>query len=617
MSIQNPLENPNDIDLKPFLNKKIIFNTMWERDINGVRKLELDAFRCLNSNINNLITISSPIDDTTTKTSVTLFIVRKRLIKLIDIWNRILNSGLFLEARLSTAQVNTYYKIVGSNIRRPVTEYLIKALNISGTYHYPLTLDTSSIFNRIQRFLAAYINNYNWYVVNNTTNTSLFNLTNVGGTSDMMNHINVSFKPTKPETLSIIEELVNIYKELLDETKLVTLPDLGFNLENLSILTSIGRENILKLNAYQSNYKAVAKMDLSYLNQETKDVVQGWVDSNSNNLVKLYPQFGTEIFRNEENEAWNYKNVIVDLASFKNSPTFTNENLGVDQTKFQILSSPNAKKYWIGSLLNMDKPLYFNTQFINWVESNDQPYIMLYNGSTLIHIPEELKTLTNPITILPKSINYGNYTINNNYTVLPTMPVDTNSIEFTLKTDGTTAASAYYKRLLGYTSTQYTAADGLVIFDNEANPPYSLVYAGYAVLAGTNEYKNQTMHIKLENTSTGSNIYKDGILVASKTTKFNFSTTWAIGSTNGNRSVTGVTIENLTYNYTEGNFLEEAPDNQLNLSAMFWKIGTSNQLDPNYNQSDNVKLRLGNQLLNEVDKLDFFDNLSLYLKLNQ
>lgn len=612
MSIQNPLnplENPNDIDLKPFSNKKIIFNTMWERDINGVRKLELDAFRCLNSNSTLLV---SPIDGTSNKTTVTLFIVRKRLIKLIDIWNRILNSGLF---KIADSNIITN-NIIGSNTRNSSVEYLFKKWDTKNVYHYPLTLDTINIFYRIQRFLTDYIKNYNYFIINNANNSNLFALTNIGSYLDFNMIINPNHNPTKPSMINIIEELVVLYKELLDEEKLVSKIDLGFNLENITMLTEVGRNNILKLDAYKSNYYDIAKFDLSYLNEPSKQLAQTWINSKTN-LHLLCPQFGTEIYRNEESEPWNYKNVIVDLASFKNSPTFTNENLGVDQTKFQILSSPNAKKYWIGSLLNMDKPLYFNTQYINWVESNDQPYIMLYNGGTLIHIPEELKTLTNPITILPKSINYGNYTINNNYTVLPTMPVGTNSIEFALKTDGTTAASAYYKRLLGYTSTQSTAADGLVIFDNEANPPYSLVYAGYAVLAGTNEYKNQTMHIKLENTSTGSNLYKDGILVASKTTKFNFSTTWAIGSTNGNRRVTGVTIENLTYNYTEGNFLEEAPDNQLNLSAMFWKIGTSNQLDPNYNQSDNVKLRLGNQLLSEVDKLDFFDNLSLYLKLNQ
>ena len=466
MSIQNPLnplENPNDIDLKPFSNKKIIFNTMWERDVNGVRKLELDAFRSLNSNVNNLGTWYSPIDNTTTKTSVTLFLVRKRMIQLLDIWNRILNSGLFLETKLTTAQVNTYYKVVGSNTRNPVTEYLIKANNVSGTLPYPVTLDTVSIFNRIQRFLTAYVNNYNWFVINNISRKELFPLTTVNATMDFAGSINIYHNPTKPSMMALIEELVTLYKSLLSETKIASKVDLGFNFDNLTFLTEEGRANILKLDAYKSNYKEVARLDISdfnYLNNpESLALVSKWINEGSN-LDKLYPQFGTEIYRNEESEQWNYKNVIVDLASFKNDQSFTEETLGLNQEDFQKVQ---AKKYWIGSQLDMRKPLYFNTQFIDWANPDDQPYVMLYNGGTLVHIPEEVKEFVHPETV------------------------------------------------------------------------------------GTSS---------------------------------------------------------------------EAPDNQLNLAANFWKIGTSNISDPLYNPDTDIKLNLGDEPLQNLDKLDFFDNLQLYLKIN-
>lgn len=470
MSIQNPLnplnplENPNDIDLKPFSNKKIIFNATWEKDVNGVRKLELDAFRSLNSNVNALGIWYSPVDGTNNKTSVTLFLVRKRMIQLLDIWNKILNSGLFLEARLATAQVNTYYKIVGSNTRNPVTEYLIKANNVSGTFHYPVTLDTVSIFNRIQRFLTAYVNNYNWFVANNISKPSLFPLTTVNAVMDFAAAVNTYHNPTKPSMMVLIEELVTLYKSLLSETKIASKVDLGFNFDNLTFLTEEGRANILKLDAYKSNYKEVARLDISdfnYLNNpESLALVSKWINEGSN-LDKLYPQFGTEIYRNEESELWNYKNVIVDLASFKNDQSFTEETLGLTPEEFQKVQ---AKKYWTGSQLDMRKPLYFNTQFIDWANPDDRPYVMLYNGGTFIHIPDEVKELVHPETV------------------------------------------------------------------------------------GTSS---------------------------------------------------------------------EAPDNQLNLAANFWKIGTSNQLDPLYNPKDDIKLRLGNQSLSDVDKLDFFDNLTLYLKLNQ
>ena len=262
--------------------------------------------------------------------------------------------------------------------------------------------------------------------------------------------------------MALIEELVTLYKGLLSETKIANAVDLGFTFNDLTFLTATGRANILKLDLYKSNYKAIAPLEperFNYLNPETKVLVNDWI-SKSSNLDKLYPQFGTEIFRNEEAEPWNYKNVIVDLAPFKNDSSFTQEHLGLDAAQ---LNRMKGDKYWVGSQLDMRKPLYFSTQFINWENADDQPYVMLYNGSTLVYLPDDVKDLAHPGTL---------------------------------------------------------------------------------------------------------------------------------------------------------NTLMEAPDNQLNLSANFWKIGTSNQLDPNYNPKDDIKLRIGSQQLHTIDKLDFFDNLNLFLKLN-
>ena len=90
---------------------------------------------------------------------------------------------------------------------------------------------------------------------------------------------------------------------------------------------------------------------------------------------------------------------------------------------------------------------------------------------------------------------------------------------------------------------------------------------------------------------------------------------WAIGCTDVNRYSTGISITNLTYYYSVGNYLGEQPDNQLNLAANFWSIGTANDLDPNYKPTDDIKLKSIPDLHN-LDKLDYLDNLTLYLKLN-
>ena len=97
MSSQNIMStNPSFLDT----DKKVLFNINWDLAAGGVRQLEIDAFKCLNSNINNVYSapqfVGSPIDGTTTKSDVTLFFARTRLIKLIDIWNRILIVILYM-----------------------------------------------------------------------------------------------------------------------------------------------------------------------------------------------------------------------------------------------------------------------------------------------------------------------------------------------------------------------------------------------------------------------------------------------------------------------------------------------------------------------------------------
>ena len=436
------------------INKRILFNMNWDLDTNGVRKLELDALKGLNSTVSGLSIAPSPIDGTQNKSDITLFLARNRLIHLMDSWNRILNSGLFLEARIAIEQLNTYYKIVGSNVRSPSAEYLFKDWNISGTYHYKLDFKTESIFYRMVRFLVACVNNHNWFAVNSVSKSSLFSL-NFTGVVDITSYININFNPTSAKFLATMEGFLGILKELISESNLVS--KLGITLDSLTYLTPEGRTNILALDAYKSNYQALAKIELDYLNPEPKALAQEWIQGSSSNVKLLWPQFGTLINRNitgPGEEAWSFRNVLVDASDY-------------DQFAVDPLMDPLLKKYqprYIAcSQVDMKKPLVFGTQFINWLNENDQPYVMSYNGGTLIHLPDSIK-----------------------------------------------------------------------------DP-----------------------------------------------------------ATNGT--------------------LGEQPDNQLNLAANFWSIGTANELDPNYKSSDDVKLKLQAsplQPLYNLDKLDYLDNLTLYLKLN-
>ena len=425
--------------------KNVIFNINFDTMAGGVRTLELDAFKCVNSNISKVVpdtSILSPINAVAlgTKTDATLFFARTRLIKLIDVWNRILNSGLFTVSMSDDGQVIPYYKLVGSNFRNILSDYLFR--NMTGSFNANIDFSTINIFNRLTRFLVAAANNHNWYLTNSVSKSSLFALA-----TEFASFINVNFNPTSTRFISLMNELLDIYKELISETKLAT--NLLCTFQDLTFDTDAGRTKIIGLDAYKSNFPALAKIDdsdLTFLNDETRALVQTWKDTGSNNIQYLYPQFATAISRNTESEAWAFRNVLVDTSDY---------NQGIDDSlkKFQT-------KYIACSQLDMKKPLVFSDQIINWANPNDRPNIMTYNSGTYIYIPDEIK---DPDTI---------------------------------------------------------------------------------------------------------------------------------------------------------NTLGEQPDNQVNISANFWKIGTNVVTDPNYDASADVKLKLGNTPLHSLDKIDFLDNLTIYLKLN-
>lgn len=579
--------------------KRILFNMNWDLDTNGVRKLELDALKGLNSNINNLGVLYSPIDGTTNKSDITLFLARKRLIHLMDSWNRILNSGLFLEGRIATAQPNSYYKIIGSNVLSPSAEYLFKDWNISRTYHYKLDFKTESIFYRMVRFLVACVNNHNWFVSNNISKSSFFNLTGIG-IVDMVLYINTNFNPTSAKFLATMEGFLGILKELISESNLVS--KLGITLDSLTYLTPEGRTNIMALDGYKSNYPALANIELDYLNPEPKALAQEWIQSNSSNVKLLWPQFGTLINRNTENEAWSFRNVLVDTSDY-------------DQFAVDPLMDPLLKKYkprYIAcSQVDMKKPLVFGTQFINWSNDMDQPYIMSYNGGTLINLPDEIK---DPIQVVNYELLNPDYTIVGGYVDAPVIPVNTNEISFTFTTDSTVYAN-YNRKVFGQYSSRNTYTGGLSIASDLDGDSIFFHYFGETKIL-FNGYKNQTGRIRLVNKPTGgSELYFNDELISSNSSYYDFSQNWGYSSTDSKRYATNISITNLTYYYSIGNYSGEQPDNQLNLAANFWSIGTSNDLDPNYKPTDDIKLKSIPDLHN-LDKLDYLDNLTLYLKLN-
>ena len=571
-------------------NTKFITNINWDKDINGLRKVELEDFHSLNSNVNNISSvpsyIGSPIDGTTTRSDISLFLVRKRLLKLMDLWNRILNSGLFSVARVPNSAKYETIKIIGSNMPNVCPEYLIKDWVSSGSNVSTVNMETSKVFYRLLRFINAAATAYYYYMINGSFNATYFNIATSPGLT-FYSYTNPTFNPTSEKFVSLMDELLDVIKSLLDETKLSAELNLTFN--DLYFSTEQGRINITNvLYNYHSKYNLIAKTDSSYL--ETNLVPQ--------DKTLLYPQFGSVMSRNTESETWNVRNVIVDTSTYN---TENNPDLNIYRKPSKIVCSQ----------LKMDRPIKVNTQYINWNDPDDEPYVMVYNGGTFIHIPDEIKNPELPLMFS----NLGSYVVNTDtsYTtfekpVLATQGCNLTGLEFNFTTDDT-EYSEYSRVVFGFVGNYGLTISPSSLLGDKIEWKDATIYATGKICDG---YKNKSFKIKIANENGKSVMYINDILTYTGATLYNFNQNLKLSNTSDYKA-NGVTIADIKYIYTPSSNIQ--PDNQLNIAAKFWKIGTQDTTDPKYNTQDDIKLKLDHPL-NELTKFDYFDNLTLYMKLD-
>lgn len=588
-------------------NTKFITNINWDKDINGLRKVELDDFKSLNSNVNKISSvqsyIGSPIDGTTTRSDISLFLVRKRLLKLMDLWNRILNSGLFSVAKVPNSANYETIKIIGSNMPNVCPEYLIKDWVSSAPDVSTINMETSKVFYRLLRFINAAATAYYYYIINGYLTNSFFDIaTSVGLT--FYSYINKAFNPTSEKFVSLMDELLDVIKSLLDETKLSAELNLTFN--DLYFSTEQGRINITNvLYNYHSKYNLIAKIDSSYL--ETNLVPQ--------DKTLLYPQFGSVMSRNTESETWNVRNVIVDTSTYN---TENNPDLNIYRKPSKIVCSQ----------LKMDRPIKVNTQYINWNDSDDEPYVMVYNGGTFIHIPDEIKiqpdTITKYIEIGELVDFTGLSTEELNKLKIRTIALESSKIitGFELLINETTDDNIRsLKKIFGYKGYPessdwclYIKDIGTVGAEDNTSELY-LQFMPINIKIGTKP-KNSSFKVRVQNENSVCNVYLDDILVYTYSGIIDFARSdWAFGTNSSTYQSVGQTLSDVKFIYINDNNSELQPDNQLNIAAKFWKIGAQDTTDPKYNTQDDIKLKLDHPL-NELTKFDYFDNLTLYMKLD-
>lgn len=589
-------------------NTKFITNINWDKDVNGLRKVELGDFYSQNiqTTVRNTVALNpitgtnTPATYRNTTNTVDLFLVRKRTIKLYNLWNRILNSGL-IQGPTNYAMLT--YEAVGSNISHIFTECLNRD-NFSGWSMDSISLATAKVFYRLLKFINAAATAYYHYKNNGYLTASYFNIFPTSTYGNFSSLINNAFNPTSEKFVSLMDELLEVIKSLLDETKLSSELNLTFN--DLYFSTEQGRINITNvLYNYHSKYNLIAKTDSSYL--ETNLVPQ--------DKTLLYPQFGSVMSRNTESETWNVRNVIVDTSTYN---TENNPDLNIYRKPSKIVCSQ----------LKMDKPIKVDTQYINWKDSDDEPYVMVYNGGTFIHIPDEIKAQPDTVIKYKDVGNFSTYNLSTEETsrLAVNKQFRTNGqtlIGFeTLISSGITPNVSMYKRLLGFGSNQtYTNS----IYIREVSIPNStdindelyFNFSGGIDIKLSTKPRGSNFKIKLLNNTGSFYVYIDDVLVHTSSEKVLFTTAeWSYGSSHvAYQPRIDTTLSNVKFMYIDDNNSELQPDNQLNIAAKFWKIGTQDTTDPKYNTQDDIKLKLDHPL-NELTKFDYFDNLTLYMKLD-
>ena len=328
-----------------------VFTNKKFRDSSDLRVLELDNIKSQNSNPYNLIPAYSPVAPTaiTNNTTPYMWIVNRKLIKLMDTWNRLLCSG-FIKF---ISGWNTY-KIVGTNGSDAALEYPFKTV----TAQTP-NFSISAIYIQLLNFFKGVVQDLNSKDAGARSNT--------GYPDSIRSYINLSNNIYDPFTFGIIKELLEIFKSLISEEKLKTkIPALtSKSLLNLDSTGGNGRGNFALLPSTEATFISM-------------DIIEEMPFPQYQNPTTGLPvsiSLAEKIDRNTESEPWLYRNVVIKYT---------------DNTR----ETPKVKRKYT-TQLTMSKPLVFNSFYINWNEPDSRPFVMIYNGLCNLFIPSELKFTQN------------------------------------------------------------------------------------------------------------------------------------------------------------------------------------------------------------------------------
>lgn len=311
-----------------------IFTNKKFRDSSDLRVLELEIIKSQNGNPFNWTPVYSPVTQTLVNNNTVpyLWICNRRLIHLMDTWNRVIASMFLTEGSWFTTS-----KVVGANVQDN-NEYLFKS-----------TFPSTPNFNA--GFIGVQLVNFFKGVAADMNGKDLGTRVGTSYPTSIRSKINLTSNIYDPYVLANLNELLEIFKSMISETKLKTLIP-ALTSKSFLNLESNGRGNFALLPTTTTAFANIVE-DSGFIDLEGKSIPMA---------------FAEKIDRNIESEAWLYRNVAI---------------------KYNEVDLKVKRKFC--TQLTMAKPLVFNSFYVDWTNPDNRPFVMIYNGVSSFGIPDEAK----------------------------------------------------------------------------------------------------------------------------------------------------------------------------------------------------------------------------------
>lgn len=447
----------------PIFNRNFGAVNAVSKTYNGLRVMEKD-----NLGGKNTYTISGSLFDlTTTGTGRAVpFLARQRFFKLFDLWNNILNSGMFKEYTTLSGVSLFGSPYLGGAYINCITEYLFRP-SVNTAYNNALNVlnfNPYSILRQFTLFTKACFDGIE---------NSKFNVTSTGpfklqiyttGFKPFEQYINDKYHPREPFLVNQLNSFITFMLNYLNKDYVDTLPILNMSLNEYVLLLDKEdktEDDLNQINLFKTNFNALLNKIITNF---VSKVSQTNVEINKERAqVKVSPET-VSLGLNILSDDWffvsspispiqlptasmstvikkikigkkddgggspeipeiteEYQETIInpDYISEEETPGIP-QTIEVTRTRIiqeYVPATPpiigeNIYTYEPCTRISTDTPIQYDLQTVNWFNSDDRPFLFFYCGAQPIGIDVNKfilsdKNLTNPLNLYRNQVLIG------------------------------------------------------------------------------------------------------------------------------------------------------------------------------------------------------------------